>query len=645
MILVKRWFQISESLRKASLLLIFLLLQICAQSQSDSAQADSTQAARNEEKNKKPSAAIANIDTTLLFQSTPDEQRFSIQNSTKPIDSTLDNLHNYYQMGVLGNIGLPSYSLIANGSTNLNDGFFRWMNLNNQNDLFTSKQPVFFYPKGKIYTKIFAAMGQKQEQVFKILHSQNIGRVNVSLQFNRYSCIGFYTNQKTITDNLLFSSHAQTKNGRTGYNFYFLFNKLKYQLNGGIDTTRVDFEKNILVEKQLFPLLLSTAKQNVRTAEVNFSTFFKLSNDTVGGLHFLEYETNYKGSYWLYSDGISDSAFFTNNYFTSTTGTNKDSVSFKQWSNSVTYSFKLRAPGGRDKAVFYAGYKNEFNHYNAFTVDTLTLNHILRAGGKFSSQKTIFLAQGQYAVGGFNAGNYLWSVKYRSDFDQLFYMLATADGGSQKPAFMNFYYFAPHFIWNNPPQNVITNNLKLEFGSQEYKFSFGVFAQNQVNQVYFDQSALPQQYSGSTVLTRLYAQKDLKLGPIHFNNVLNYQNTKNTDIIRLPQYYTFHQLYYEGKLFKKALWLQLGVQARYISAFLANAYMPATNQFYLQDNKQYGNYVFVDIFLNAQIERFRFFLLASHINQGLSGGNYMLCPNYAMPDRSLKAGLCWMFFD
>jgi hypothetical protein len=146
-------------------------------------------------------------------------------------------------------------------------------------------------------------------------------------------------------------------------------------------------------------------------------------------------------------------------------------------------------------------------------------------------------------------------------------------------------------------------------------------------------------------VTRLFVQKDLKLGHIHFNNTINYQTTQNTDIIRLPQYYTFHQLYYEGKLFKKALWLQFGVQARYVSAFKANAFMPATDQFYLQDQKEYGNYVFVDVFLNAQIDRFRFFLLASHINQGLSGANYMLCPTYAMPDRSLKAGLCWMFFD
>ena len=135
------------------------------------------------------------------------------------------------------------------------------------------------------------------------------------------------------------------------------------------------------------------------------------------------------------------------------------------------------------------------------------------------------------------------------------------------------------------------------------------------------------------------------MGPIHFNNQVNYQFTENADIIRLPQLNTFHQLYYEGKLFKKNLWLQFGVQARYISSFKANSYMASTNQFYLQNTREYGNYVFADVFLNARIEKFTFFILASHINQGLSGANYMLCPNYPMPDRSIKAGLVWMFFD
>ena len=147
------------------------------------------------------------------------------------------------------------------------------------------------------------------------------------------------------------------------------------------------------------------------------------------------------------------------------------------------------------------------------------------------------------------------------------------------------------------------------------------------------------------MITRFFAGKDLKLASIHFNNNINYQTTANTDIIRLPNWVTTHQLYYEGKLFKKNLWLQVGFQARYISSFYANAYMPATNQFYLQNDKKEGNYWFIDFFISAQIKPVKFFLMAQHLNQGFMGNNYILSPGYPMPDRSFKAGLCWMLFN
>jgi len=582
-------------------------------------------------------------DSTLLFLNTSDEEKLGIKSSTQGTDTLLDNLHNYYQVGVLGNLGLPSYSLLA--EDNSTSGFFKWMKLNNRNDLFTNKQPVYFYPEGKVYTRVFAAMGQKLEQVFKILHSQNIKRVNVSLQFNRYSCLGFYLNQKSITDNFLFSSHASTKKGRLGYHFYFLYNKLKYQLNGGIDTSKVRFEENILVQKQLFPVMLSTTKHNIRTSEVNFSTFLKLNKDSLGALHFLEYESNYQGNYWFQTDGFADSARYNNNFYYSTDGINKDSISFKSFTNSFSYKLNVKGPYDRNKFVFYAGYKNEFNHYNQFTYDTMTMNHILIGGIRGNSDGGIMSLSGQYVASGFNAGNYSFRMNATTDTDRKLFFSFDMNFRKEMPDYMSIVYFSPHFIWSDTFKNVSTQNAKIEFGSNKYRVKLGAFAQAQSNPIYFDTLALPKQYGDSTFLIRLYAQKDLKLGPVHFNNVFNYQYTSNTDIIRLPTYYTSHQLYYEGKLFKKALWLQVGLQARYISSFKANAYMPATNQFYLQNKQEYGNYVFADFFINAQIERFRFFILASHINQGLSGANYMLCPNYAMPDRSIKAGLTWMFFD
>jgi len=108
-------------------------------------------------------------DSTVILSSTAGDEVLSIKYSSQKADTVIDNFFNYHQTGVLGNIGLPSYSLLAKENTQ-SSGFFNWMNLNNQNDLFTANQPIYFYPQGKIYTKVLAVMGQKQEKVFKILH-------------------------------------------------------------------------------------------------------------------------------------------------------------------------------------------------------------------------------------------------------------------------------------------------------------------------------------------------------------------------------------------------------------------------------------------------------------------------------------------
>lgn len=577
------------------------------------------------------------IDTTRIFYSTPEEQRL-LQKYEHANDNSLDNLNNYYQMGVLGNMGLPSYPLIA--ENNLSGGFFKALNLNNSRDLFKNNDPVYFHPSGKVYTKVFAAMGQKLEQTFKILHSQKIKQVNISLAFNRYSCQGFYNYQKTLTDNLILSSHAKTKNGRVGYNFHFLFNKLKYQLNGGIDTNQVNFDKNVLVDKQLFPVNLSAAKQNIRTAETNLGFFFRFNKDSMNVEHYLAYEGNYQSSYWLYSDGAADSAWYSHtDFYNQTTGGTLDSISMKRFSNSFLYKLKTR------RLSFYAGYKSEFNHYNQTYYDTIALNHLLASGLTISAGKHDLDAAGEYALAGPNAGNYLAHAAYYFNIPGNFHVALQANAASQMAAYMSQYYFSPHFTWSNKFSNIVTQNARLTLGVPRFRLYAGAFVQSQQNPIYFDTLALPQQYNGSTLITRLFLKNNLRLWHLRFNNDLNYQITSNTDIIRLPQIYTFHQLYYEGHLFKNALWLQAGVQARYVSAFKANAYMPATNQFYLQNQKEYGNYIFVDVFINARIDKFSFFLMASHINQGYSGSNYMLCPTYAMPDRSLKAGLSWMFFD
>jgi len=590
-------------------------------------------------------------DTTFYTSSTRSQNLLGLSESSKGSDTTLDNIQNYYQIGVLGNMGLPSYSLIADKPKQGTSTFFNWNKLNNRADLITEDDPLYFNTE-KIYTKITAAMGQKQEQFLKLVHVQKIRKkVNVSLLFNRYSCAGFYLQQQSLTTNILLSSNYKTDNGRWGYGAYYLFNKLKYQLNGGVPSDSLSQSQYTLASKNLYPFVPTfttgiaggvVAKQNIKTSNLSFNTFFRLnSNDSAKANHFLVYETNYQSNYFLYVDGQSDTTALSRGHYYSEINGSHDSTGTRIFSNSLLYKISL----AENKFIFYGGYKNEAIKYHQHTLDTVGFNHLVKGGFVLRSNKHLLNATAEYVLYGFNSDNYNIDVNYKFSINPHFYISANAETQSRLPDFNLMFYNGNRFMWSNHFSSIQTQNATISVTNSKYKFYAGAYTMQQQNQVYFNTEALPVQYNGTTNITRFFAGKDLKLAHIHFNNNINYQTTSNTNIIRLPNWVTTHQLYYEGKLFKKNLWLQTGLQARYISSYMANAYMPATNQFYLQNDKNYGNYVFIDVFINFEIHPVKFFIMASHVNQGLMGGKYVLTPNYPMPDRSIKFGLIWMLFN
>ncbi|HTA62324.1 MAG TPA: putative porin [Bacteroidia bacterium] len=583
-------------------------------------------------------------DSTYYTSSTRTQNLLGLSESSKASDTTLDNNHNYYQTGVLGNMGLPTYSLIADKPQHTSAAFFSWNKLNNRADLITEDDPLYFNTE-KVYTKITAAVGLKQEQFLKLVHAQKIRKkVNIALMFNRYSCTGFYFDQQSLVTNLLLSSNYKTDNGRWGYNAYYLFNKLKYQFNGGI--TNDSMVGSITYPAaNLIPtnFTSTTAKQLIKISALSFNTFFRLNKeDSARSSHYLVYETNYQSNFLLYVDGgITDTLSKSKNTYLTTLNGSHDSTGSRIFSNSLLYKFNAAS----GKFIFYGGYKNEAIKYHQHRLDTVGLNHIVKGGFILNTNKHMLNATADYVLSGLNANNYELDANYRFNIKENFYVSAQAQSQSRLPDFNLLMYNGNRFLWANNYKAVQTQNATLSITNKKYKFYAGVFVQQQQNQIYFNTEALPAQYNGSTMITRFFAGKDLKLACIHLNNNINYQTTANTNIIRLPSWYTTHQLYCEGKFFQKNLWLQVGFQARYISSFYANAYMPATNQFYLQNDKKYGDYVFIDFFISAQIKPVKFFIMAQHINQGFMGNNYILTPGYPMPDRSYKVGFSWMLFN
>jgi hypothetical protein len=116
-------------------------------------------------------------------------------------------------------------------------------------------------------------------------------------------------------------------------------------------------------------------------------------------------------------------------------------------------------------------------------------------------------------------------------------------------------------------------------------------------------------------------------------------------VIRLPQFVTNHSLYYEDKWFSKVMDIQVGIDVSFYTLYYADAYMPALGLYYLQNGKEIGNYPFVDFFFNMKVKHANIFFKSEHVNSGLMGAIYYLAPHIPAPDRSIKVGIRWMFYD
>ena len=142
--------------------------------------------------------------------------------------------------------------------------------------------------------------------------------------------------------------------------------------------------------------------------------------------------------------------------------------------------------------------------------------------------------------------------------------------------------------------------------------------------------------------------QNFKLGPLHWENVVTYQKSDNKNVLPLPDWNIFSNLYLKFRI-AKVLGVELGADATYFSKYFAPDFCPGLNQFAVQKNEEsrveLGGYPFVDVYANMALKGVRFFLVMSNVVNG--GGNHMkfLTPHYPTNGSVLHCGVSWPFFN
>ncbi|WP_026350419.1 putative porin [Dyadobacter beijingensis] len=211
-------------------------------------------------------------------------------------------------------------------------------------------------------------------------------------------------------------------------------------------------------------------------------------------------------------------------------------------------------------------------------------------------------------------------------------------------------YISNHFDWrtNFDPTKVQTIYASLALKTK--KIEFVPEAQiHQINDyIYYDTAAVPRQLNAGFRLLRVGFNSGIHLNRWNFTTMGFLTLNDNKDVIRIPTVFASGEVTFDFT-YAKVLFIQLGLAARYRSSYLADAYMPITQQFHLQDSTSLNANVVVDGFANVRIKRVRLFFKMSYLNQGGSFGlfpkGYYVTPGYLGLARSFSFGINWPLFD
>lgn len=229
------------------------------------------------------------------------------------------------------------------------------------------------------------------------------------------------------------------------------------------------------------------------------------------------------------------------------------------------------------------------------------------------------------------------------------------------PTFYYRHYHSKHFWWDNDDMSkIIHTRIEGKFGYEKTKTTVRVAFDNIKNHTFFamgynvtddfgrtGNTLSVVQKSGAISLLTLELQQKLKLGPLHWDNVITYQKSSDDMALPVPDLNIYTNLFLRFKI-ARVLKCDFGADARFFTKYYAPDYCPALGQYAVQtgnNRTEVGNYPIVNVYANFHLQRTRFFVMMSHINAGQGKPDYFLAPHYPLNQRIFRFGVSWNFYN
>ena len=244
---------------------------------------------------------------------------------------------------------------------------------------------------------------------------------------------------------------------------------------------------------------------------------------------------------------------------------------------------------------------------------------------------------------------------------------------NQNQIFYLRHFHSKHYWWDNELSNTTRAKVEGALSIDRWRTKLKVGFENIKNYTYLDNVSvlkeggnqnLPNpndkrtlykndvkvsQYDSNIQVFSASLRQDFQLGILHLDNEVTYQKSSNQDILPLPSWVLYHDLYLKFKMAKKVLSIELGADLRYFTKYYAPDYAPAIGQFTLQnpnDKVEVGNYPMLNAYVNLHLKRTRIFLqLYNALELKNENSSYFNVAHYPLNPRVFKFGISWTFFD
>lgn len=612
-----------------------------------------------------------------------------------PIDTLIDNFYhtdlpimNSTAYTYTGNLGGPSISKIFFDRPDMPQFMFKAP----YEYLITTPSNYTYYNTRlpmTLLSYLFGGNKLKKQEDLKAEFSGNVNkRIAVAAGIQYILSRGSYDHQATKDMSWqIAGSYIGDK-----YQLHLMANTYNFvnQENGGISDDRFILDPDAVesgqggFDSQTIPVYLSDAYNRVRgqnyylthrynlgfykTETVDDTTEVEVFTPVTSFIHTIEY--NYNMRRFVNKSAKEDTTYFENTYFTKD-GTN-DLTEYRSLKNTLGISL-LEGFNKYAKMGLSAYLTHEFRQYSLMSdaippamrvepsipmLDSKAYSYTLRESHKAYNENVLWVGailskqQGKLLTYNVDAslglvGVDAGAVKIDGEIQTQFNIKKTAVQlraygffKNEAPSFYYRRYVSNHFIWNNNFGKIRKFRVGGEFLLPRTNTSLNIGVENVQNYVYFGNAGLPVQDDRILQVFSATLRQKVKWGIFNLNLEATYQKSSDSKVIPLPDLSAYGQMYLDFKI-ARVLQVQLGVDCKYHTSYYAEVYQPATLSFHTQDKMKVGNYPLMNAYANMKMKMVRFYIMYTHFNQGLFGGNnYYLMPGYPHNPATLQFGLC-----